>query len=38
MNGKRKIEINKDDPIYYENICPNWYEASKDLVAIQESN
>ena len=38
MNNKRKIEINKDDPIYYENICPNWYEASKELVAIQESN
>jgi len=38
MNNKRKIEINKDNPIYYENICPNWYEASKDLVVIQESN
>ena len=38
MNDKRKIDINKDDPIYYENICPNWYESSKDLVAIQESN
>ena len=36
MNNKRKIEINKDNPIYYENICPNWYEASKDLVPIQE--
>ena len=38
MNNKRKIEINRDNPIYYENICPNWYEASKDLVVIQESN
>jgi hypothetical protein len=38
MNNKRKIKINKGNPIYYENICPNWYEASKDLVVIQESN
>ena len=38
MNNKRKIEINKDNPIYYQNICPNWYEAFKDLGEIQESN
>ena len=38
MNSKRKIKINKSNPIYYQNICPNWYEASKDLAALQESN
>lgn len=38
MNDKGKIKINKDNPIYYQNICPNWYEASKDLLTIQESN
>lgn len=38
MNNKGKIEINRDNPIYYQNICPNWYEASKDLGEIQESN
>lgn len=38
MNNKRKIKIDKGNPIYYENICSNWYEASKDLVVIQESN
>ena len=37
MNNKRKIKINKSNPIY-KNICQNWHEASKDLLTIQESN